>query len=148
VEEAVRLAGRLRAELVPRGTHPEVLRYCEEELVRRSIFHAVFEATKGLAARLRQLSGSMLDESELVNHCFGVKGGTTPVLRINGYQNKSEESEHRSFANLLYGIFGRSATRLHTPSGSSGVDDHQVRRLGPVLDAVVPALMPLWMSSS
>jgi hypothetical protein len=28
------------------------------------------------------------------------------VLRINGYQNKSEESEHRSFANLLYGIFG------------------------------------------
>lgn len=106
VDEAVRLAGRLRTELVRRGTHPEVLRYCEEELVRRSIFHAVFEATKGLAARLRQLSGSTLDGSELVNHCFGAKGGTTPVLRINGYQNKSEESEHRGFANLLHGIFG------------------------------------------
>lgn len=106
VGEAVRLAGRLRTELVRRGTHPEVLRYCEEELVRRSIFHAVFEATKGLAARLRQLSGSILDGSELVNHCFGAKGGTTPVLRINGYQNKTEESEYRGFANLLRGIFG------------------------------------------
>ncbi len=106
VDEAVRLAGRLRTELVSRGTHPEVLRYCEEELVRRSIFHAVFEATKGLAARLRQLSGSTLDGSELVNHCFGPKGGTTPVLRINGHQTMSEQSEHRGFANLLHGIFG------------------------------------------
>jgi hypothetical protein len=58
VDEAVRIAGRLRTELVRRGTHPEVLRYCEEELVWRSIFHAVFEATKGLAGRLRQLTGS------------------------------------------------------------------------------------------
>jgi hypothetical protein len=47
VDQAVRIAGRLRTELTRRGTHPEVLRYCEEELVRRSIFHAVFEATKG-----------------------------------------------------------------------------------------------------
>jgi len=116
VDEAVRIAGRLRTELVRRGTHPEVLRYCEEELVRRSIFHAVFEATKGLAARLRQLSGSTLDGSELVNHCFGAKGGTTPVLRINGYRSKSEESEHRGFANLLHGIFGTFRNPpAHTP---------------------------------
>jgi uncharacterized protein (TIGR02391 family) len=106
VDEAVRIAGRLRTELTRRGTHPEVLRYCEEELVRRSIFHAVFEATKGLAERLRHVSGSQLDGSELVNYCFGAGGGTTPLLRINRYQTKSEESEHRGFANLLRGIFG------------------------------------------
>jgi uncharacterized protein (TIGR02391 family) len=105
VDAAVRIAGRLKTELVRRGTHPEVIRYCEEELVRRSIFHAVFEAAKGLAARLRQLSGSTLDGSELVNHCFGAKGGT-PVVRINAYVTKSEDSEHRGFANLLHGIFG------------------------------------------
>ena len=34
-DEAVRIAGRLKSELVRRGTHPEVLRYCEEELVRQ-----------------------------------------------------------------------------------------------------------------
>lgn len=54
LDEASRLAGRLRTELVRRGTHPEVVRFCGEELVRQSIFHAVFEATKGLAERLRQ----------------------------------------------------------------------------------------------
>jgi len=116
VDEAIRIAGGLRTELIRRGTHPEVLRYCEEELVRRSIFHAVFEATKGLAARLRQLSGSTLDGSELVNYCIGAKGGTVPVLQINGYRNKSEESEHRGFANLLHGIFGTFRNPpAHTP---------------------------------
>jgi uncharacterized protein (TIGR02391 family) len=106
VDEAVRIAGRLRSELVRRGTHAEVLRYCEEELVRQSVFHAVFEAAKGLAARLRQISGSTLDGSELVNHCFGAKGGTTPVVRINSYVTKTDDSEHKGFANLLHGIFG------------------------------------------
>ena len=117
-DEAVRIAGRLKTELVRRGVHPEVLRYCEEELVRRSIFHAVFEATKGLAARLRQLSGSTLDGSDLVNHCFGAKSGT-PVLRINAYATKSDESEHSGFANLLRGIFGTFRNPpAHTPRAS------------------------------
>lgn len=105
VDEAIRIVGRLKTELVRRGTHPEVLRYCEEELVRQSTFHAVFEAAKGLAARLRQLSGSTLDGSDLVNHCFGAKSGT-PVVRINDFRTESDESEHRGFANLLRGIFG------------------------------------------
>ncbi|NLG23637.1 MAG: hypothetical protein GX555_19670 [Actinomycetales bacterium] len=42
LDEVARLAGRLRTELVRRGVHPEVLRYCEEELLRKSLFHAVF----------------------------------------------------------------------------------------------------------
>lgn len=105
LDQAARLAGRLKTELVRRGTHPEVLRYCEEELVRRSIFHAVFEATKGLAERLRQLSGAHgIDGSELIDHCFGARSG--PALKINDYSTKSEVSEHNGFANLLRGIFG------------------------------------------
>lgn len=57
LDEVARLAGRLRTELVRRGVHPEVLRYCEEELLRKSLFHAVFEATKDVSERLRQMSG-------------------------------------------------------------------------------------------
>lgn len=115
LDEAARLAGRLQTELVRRGTHPEVVRFCEEELVRRSIFHAVFEATKGLAERLRQLSGAHgIDGSELVDHCFGAKSG--PVVRINAYTTKTEVSEHNGFANLLRGIFGTFRNPpAHTP---------------------------------
>jgi uncharacterized protein (TIGR02391 family) len=106
LDEAARLAGRLQTELRRRGAHPEATRYCEEELLRRSTFHAMFEATKGLAERLRALSGAHdIDGTELVDHCFGTKGGD-PVLRINTFSTKSEISEHTGFANLLRGIFG------------------------------------------
>lgn len=40
LDEIAKLAGRLRGELSRRGVHQEVLRYCEEELIRKSIFHA------------------------------------------------------------------------------------------------------------
>ena len=137
VDEAVRIAGRLKTELVRRGTHPEVLRYCEEELVRRSIFHAVFEAAKGLAARLRQLGGSTLDGSKLVDYCFGAKTGK-PVLRINDFRTESDESEHSGFRQPpawdLRHLPQPAGT--HSP-GDPGVDDHRSRRPRPILDAVV-----------
>jgi uncharacterized protein (TIGR02391 family) len=106
LDEVAKLANRLRTELRRRGVHPEVVRYCEEELLRKSLFHAVFEATKGVSERLRQLSGSTLDGAELVEHCFGAKAGQ-PIVRINGFRTESETSEHRGFANLLKGVFGR-----------------------------------------
>jgi hypothetical protein len=125
VDEAMRIAGRLKTELVRRGTHPEVLRYSEEELVRRSIFHAVFEATKGLAARLRQISGSTLDGSALVDHCFGTKNGA-PLVRINDFRTESEESEHRGFANPAAGDLRDIPQPAGAcPSGEPGVDGHR-----------------------
>jgi uncharacterized protein (TIGR02391 family) len=105
LDDVARLAGRLQTELRRRGVHNQVLFYCQEELIRRSLFHAVFEATKGLAARLRTLSASTLDGSDLVDYCFGTRQGT-PVVRINAYGTATDESEHKGFANLLRGIFG------------------------------------------
>ena len=105
LDEVAKLAGRLHTELTRRGVHGEVLTYCNEELIRKSLFHAVFEATKGLAARLRVLSGSILDGSDLVNHCFGAKSAP-PVIQINPHVTITDGSEHSGFANLLHGIFG------------------------------------------
>jgi uncharacterized protein (TIGR02391 family) len=105
LDEVSKLVGRLHTELTRRGVHDEVVRYCNEELIRKSLFHAVFEATKGLAARLRMLSGSTLDGSDLVNHCFGAKSAD-PLVRINPYITESDRSEHSGFANLLRGVFG------------------------------------------
>ena len=103
LDEVAELAGRLRGEMNRRGVHPQVLAYCQEELLRRSVFHAVFEATKGLAERLRQISGSVLDGADLVNACFTK---ADPVIRINAHRTSSEVSEHSGFANLLRGVFG------------------------------------------
>lgn len=103
LDEVAALAGRLQSAMKRRGTHPEVYRYCEAELLRRSVFHAVFEATKGLAQRLRDMTGSTLDGSELVDACFAK---ADPAVRINAYLSKSDTSEHSGFANLLRGVFG------------------------------------------
>jgi len=93
--------------------------YCQEELIRKSLFHAVFEATKGVAARLRTLSGSTFDGSELVDYCFGSKSGT-PVISINAYVTHSEHSEHSGFANQLKGVFGMFRNPpAHTPRATA-----------------------------
>jgi len=83
LDEVAALAGRLQGELKRRGVHPQAVHYCREELLRRSTFHAVFEATKGLAERLRQVSGmTTLDGDDLVTACFAGKVAA-PVVQIN-----------------------------------------------------------------
>ena len=105
LDEVAKIAGRLHTELTRRRVHKQVLAYCNEELIRRSLFHAVFEAVKGLAARLRTMTGSGLDGSDLVSYCFADRTGQ-PVVRINPYKSETDHSEHKGFANLLRGIFG------------------------------------------
>jgi uncharacterized protein (TIGR02391 family) len=79
----------------------------------------VFEATKGLAARLRTLSGSILDGANLVDHCFGAKS-SPPLIRINPYVTITDRSEHSGFANLLRGVFGTFRNPpAHTPKAAA-----------------------------
>jgi uncharacterized protein (TIGR02391 family) len=96
-------AGRMRAALEQRNVHPEVLKYCQAEFIQENYFHAVLEAVKGVAERIRSLSGMMSDGAELVNAVFGIK---TPILAINPLLTDSEQSEHKGFAQLLIGLFG------------------------------------------
>ena len=57
----------IEAKFRGRRMHPEVLRYCRAELMEDNYFHAVFEATKGLAQRIRDLSGVDGDGAQLVD---------------------------------------------------------------------------------
>jgi uncharacterized protein (TIGR02391 family) len=119
LDEVAKITGRLRKELNRRGIHPEAIRYCDEELIRRSLFHAVFEATKGVSQRLRQLTGSTADGASLVDLCFGDRANLQ--VRINAYSTESETSEHRGFANLLRGTFGMFRNPpAHTPRATAG----------------------------
>lgn len=57
LDEAERRVRTIRAKFEGRRIHPEVLRYCRVELLQDNYFHAVFEAAKGLAQRIRDMSG-------------------------------------------------------------------------------------------
>jgi uncharacterized protein (TIGR02391 family) len=96
-------AGRLKVALESRVVHAEVLNYCRAELLDENYYHAVFEATKGVAERIRQLSGLNGDGADLVNKAFT---GQQPVLALGPLTTESEKSEQKGFANLLIGLFG------------------------------------------
>jgi hypothetical protein len=52
LSEAQRRASELRADLELRKVHPDVLRFCREELLNDNYFHAVLEATKSVADKI------------------------------------------------------------------------------------------------
>lgn len=103
LSEAERRAKELRADLLSRGVHPDVLSSCRAELVADNYFHAVLEATKSIADKLRALSGLTSDGAALVDATLC---GAKPMLAINELKTESEQGEQRGFANLLKGVFG------------------------------------------
>jgi transcriptional regulator of aromatic amino acid metabolism len=111
LSEAQRRADELRADLTTRGVHPDVLRFCRAELVADNYFHAVLEATKSIADKLRVKSGLSEDGAKLVDATLC---GSAPRIAINDLLTDSQRSEQSGFANLLTESSGCSEIRLHT----------------------------------
>ena len=101
----------LLAKLDGRNIHPGVLAYCRPELLQDNYFHAVLEASKGLAQHIRNKSGSGEDGAKLVNEVFLQKN---PVLAFNALKTQTEKSEHGGFAALLKGVL-RSHSKSARP---------------------------------
>ncbi|MDS1138904.1 TIGR02391 family protein [Pusillimonas sp. SM2304] len=101
--EAQRRARELRADLEGRGVHPDVLRFCRAELLADNYFHAVQEAVKSVAEKMRSRTGLTDDGAALVDR---VLSGESPLLAINPRITVSEKSEQSGFANLVRGTFG------------------------------------------
>ncbi|MCK5282429.1 MAG: TIGR02391 family protein [Nanoarchaeota archaeon] len=103
LKEAMDKANRLKRKLEERNVHIDVLKFCRAELVNDNYFHAVFEATKSVADKIRDKTGLTKDGAELVSLAFGSE---SPLLKINNLSSETEKSEQRGFANLLRGLFG------------------------------------------
>lgn len=113
LDEAEERVRTIRAKFQGRRIHSEVLKYCRGELLQDNYFHAVFEATKGLAQRIRDMSGIQADGAALVDRVFSIE---RPVLAINSLQTETEKSEHKGFASLLKGCFAAARNPLaHEP---------------------------------
>lgn len=101
VEERAR---RLRATLVGRDIHADVLRFCKAELLDENYFHAVLEAAKSVADKIRSKTGLTSDGSQLVDEAFGLAQGL-PRLAFNTLQTSTEKSEHTGLMSLMKGMF-------------------------------------------
>ena len=113
ITEAERRANAIQAKFQGRRIHAQVLKYCKAELMEDNSFHAVLEATKGLAQRIREMSGVDGDGAALVDRVFSTN---QPVLAFNTLQTETEKSEHTGFATLLKGCFAALRNpRAHRP---------------------------------
>ena len=117
LDDALKRAGRLHAALVNRGVHADVLHYCRAELLQENYFHAVLEAVKSIAAKIRNSTGLGSDGAELAKGAFGLPtDGSPPLLAINSLRTDTDRGEQRGFVNLLIGLFGTIRNPLaHNP---------------------------------
>ena len=106
ISEAKEKANRLHSALESRNVHADVLRFCSAELVQENYFHAVFEAMKSLAAKIRHMSGLTSDGADLVRDAFSLGKDCNPILAINPLATDTDKGEQRGFVNLLIGLFG------------------------------------------
>jgi uncharacterized protein (TIGR02391 family) len=103
VAEAQQRADDLRTELSRRSVHPDVLRFCRAELLEHNYFHAVLEACKSVADKLRDLAGVAGDGTPLVDATCSL--GSGPRIAFNGLATEWERSEQTGIATLMKGLF-------------------------------------------
>jgi uncharacterized protein (TIGR02391 family) len=116
LSEAEMRAGILRKALLERKVHPDVITFCRSELLVDDYFHAVFEATKSVADKLRTRATLISDGSKLVDEALGIGKEQHPRLAFNSLSNESERSEHLGLMNLIKGVFGAFRnTAAHAP---------------------------------
>jgi uncharacterized protein (TIGR02391 family) len=104
ISEAQERADILRAELHRRDVHPDVLAFCRAELLQQNYFHAVLEATKSVADKIRSRTGLTGDGASIVDEAFGLSRGA-PMLAFNDLNTDWERSEHTGLAMLCKGLF-------------------------------------------
>jgi uncharacterized protein (TIGR02391 family) len=110
--------------------HADVLKACRAELLEENYFHAILEATKSVAEKVRQLSGLALDGLELVDEAFGTRDRDRrprdPIVALNTLRSISEQSEQRGLMHLMKGIFAvfRNPT-AHELKARWAVDDRE-----------------------
>lgn len=103
LSEAQQRADDIRAELTRRDVHPDVLGFCRAELMERNYFHAVLEAAKSVADKLRTVTGATGDGSPLVDATCSLSSG--PRVVFNSLATEWERSEQTGIATLLKGLF-------------------------------------------
>lgn len=103
LSEAQQRADDLHAELVRRDVHPDVLRFCSAELLQQNYFHAVLEASKSVAEKIRSLTGVQGDGASLVDATCSIGSGSR--IGFNALVTEWERSEQTGIATLMKGLF-------------------------------------------
>lgn len=121
LDEVDRRVNSLKKQLYNRAIHSEVQKYCIDDYLRKDYYDAVFEAAKGLAERVRQITGLTTDGGTLFQAAFSKNA---PYLFFNELKTDSEKSEFIGLKELLEAIFHLVRnSAAHTPKVNWKVDE-------------------------
>jgi uncharacterized protein (TIGR02391 family) len=121
LDEVDRRVNNLKKQLYNRAIHREVEKYCIKDYLRKDYYDTVFEATKGLAERVRTITGLTTDGGTLFQTAFSQKN---PYLFFNALKTDSEISEFVGLKELLEALFQVVRTpAAHTPKVNWKIDE-------------------------
>ncbi len=121
LDEVDRRVNSLKKQLYNRCIHSEVQKYCIKDYLQKDYYDAIFEAAKGLAERVRQITGLTTDGGTLFQTAFSKND---PYIFFNGLQTESEKSEFSGLKELLEAIFHLVRNpAAHTPKVNWNVDE-------------------------
>lgn len=124
LHEVDQRVNRLKRALYERAIHSEVQKYCISDYLRADYYAAVFEAAKGLAERVREISGLTKDGTALFNEAFSQKD---PYIIFNALITESEKNEFMGLKELLVAIFHLVRNpAAHTPKINWKTDETKV----------------------
>jgi uncharacterized protein (TIGR02391 family) len=123
LDEADRRVNELGRHLYNRSIHHEVTRFCKKEYLQKDYYGTVFEAAKGLADRVRDMTGLSSDGSTLFQKTFA---SSSPYLFFNKMKTDSEKSEFNGLRELLEAIFHLVRNpAAHTPKINWKTDENK-----------------------
>ena len=102
LSEVDRRIDEFRSELGKRNIHQRVMHYCRSDLLSNDYKSAVLEAAKGLADRVREMTGRGDDGTSLFDASFSK---TDPYLYLNDLIDDSKKSEQNGLRELMNSIF-------------------------------------------
>jgi uncharacterized protein (TIGR02391 family) len=106
IDDAHERANRLRALLEKRGIHHLVVAACAKLILRDdNYFHAVFEVTKSVAVRLREMSGATSDGNGLIDETLECGSRPFPIVALNRYDTPTLKNEQKGVTHLARGLF-------------------------------------------
>lgn len=121
LDEVDRRVNDLRRQLYNRAIHHEVEKYCIKDYLRKDYYDAVFEAAKGIAERVRQITGLTSDGSALFQKAFAKND---PYIFFNSLKMDSEINEFIGLKELLESIFHLVRNpAAHTPKVNWKMDE-------------------------
>ncbi|NLT21200.1 MAG: TIGR02391 family protein [Syntrophomonadaceae bacterium] len=121
LDEVDRRVNNLRRQLRIRAIHHEVEKYCIKDYLRKDYYDAVFEASKGLAERVREITCLTSDGSALFQKAFAKND---PYIFFNNLKTDSEINEFIGLKELLESIFHLVRNpAAHTPKVNWKMDE-------------------------